>query len=283
MTQISATNSTPDGQPSGGSSTGQDPKRTCPHCAGHDAKRLDTYSTPDWHIVKCSACDFVYLANPVSYDALVEDHAWEKNFLKENERRRTEKPVLDTLSKNTRLRLRLFRKDRLKLFRTIFREGRIVDVGCGGGSSLPEPLIPYGIEISKGLAKLADQSMRERGGKCIHASALDGLKECDAGYFDGVLLNSFLEHETNPAPLLQEAHRVLKDDGVIYVRVPNFASINRKVMGPKWCGFRYPDHVNYFTPASFKKMYEAAGFKGRLINGLTIQFDDNIKAVLSKA
>lgn len=108
------------------------------------------------------------------------------------------------------------------------------------------------------------------------------MKECDEHYFDGVLLNSFLEHEVNPFILLKEAHRTLKDTGVVYIRVPNYGSLNRKVMGHKWCGFRFPDHVNYFTTKSLAEMAKKAGFKMKIMNPLTIQFDDNIKAVLTK-
>ncbi len=257
-------------------------QRCCPQCTEKSQKRLPKYCLDDWKIVSCSHCDFVYLANPVSYEALMDDHAWEKNAAKEDERRSKERPIIDGIGKVTRVRLSLYRKDRTKLFRDIFKKGRIVDVGCGGGTSLPEPLLPYGIEISRELAKQADNAMKQRGGRCIHASAIDGLKECEDRYFNGVLLNSFLEHEVNPLTLLQEAHRALKDDGTVYVRLPNFASLNRKVMGRNWCGFRFPDHVNYFTPKSLETMCKQAGFKMRLINPISIHVDDNIKAVLTK-
>ena len=52
---------------------------------------------------------------------------------------------------------------------------------------------------------------------------------------------------------------MLKPDGVAIIKVPNFSSINRRVMGSRWCGFRFPGHVNYFTPASLRSMVEDAG------------------------
>jgi SAM-dependent methyltransferase len=103
------------------------------------------------------------------------------------------------------------------------------------------------------------------------------------GFFNGVLLHSFLEHETNPLPLLREVHRALSDDGVVYVRVPNFSSVNRRVMGRKWCGFRYPDHVNYFGAGSLSKIANLAGFELQILNRINLPFDDNVKAVLRKS
>jgi hypothetical protein len=32
-------------------------------------------------------------------------------------------------------------------------------------------------------------------------------------------------------------------------------------MGQKWCGFRYPDHVNYWTPKTLNKIIKETGFE----------------------
>lgn len=32
------------------------------------------------------------------------------------------------------------------------------------------------------------------------------------------------------------------------------------VRGKEWCGFRLPDHVNYFTPDSLVQMCQQVGF-----------------------
>ncbi len=52
---------------------------------------------------------------------------------------------------------------------------------------------------------------------------------------------------------------MLKPGGVAIIKVPNFASVNRRVMGSRWCGFRFPGHVNHFTPASLSTMVADAG------------------------
>ena len=69
---------------------------------------------------------------------------------------------------------------------------------------------------------------------------------------------------------------------VAVVKVPNYASLNRMVMGRKWCGFRYPDQLNYFTPASLAAIAEAACFRARF--GLTYRLptSDNMYATLTK-
>ncbi|MCY4541861.1 MAG: class I SAM-dependent methyltransferase [Rhodobacteraceae bacterium] len=165
---------------------------------------------------------------------------------------------------------------------SVFDAGKVLDVGCGGGQRLAPPVIPYGIEISEVLFAAADKHMRERGGYCLHTTGVEGIKEFDANYFDGVLMHSYLEHEVEALPVLSGAHRCLKAGGRVFVRVPNFASLNRLAFGRKWCGFRYPDHVNYFTPRSLRLMARKAGFSMRILNRLRLPVDDNIHALLTK-
>ncbi len=253
--------------------------RKCPNCSETDATPLPCYSRGEWMIVQCNRCVFVFLANPVSYQALMDAHEWQSSFAREKKRRQ-EHARLSRIIRRLRYHFRHLRTDRKRLFLQLFGAGKVVDVGCGLGNMLPEPIVPIGIEISPKLARQADRNMRARGGYCLHATALEGMRQLSSNAFDGILLNSFLEHEIAPLKLLKESRRVLKSDGKIYVRVPNYGSINRKLLGKRWCGFRYPDHVNYFCWHSLSNMAEKAGFQARLLNSWNLPLDDNIKAVL---
>ena len=53
-------------------------------------------------------------------------------------------------------------------------------------------------------------------------------------------------------------------------------------MGRRWCGFRYPDHLNYFSPNTLRAMANKAGFETSF--GLTgcLPTSDNMWAVLTK-
>ena len=125
--------------------------------------------------------------------------------------------------------------------------------------------------------------MRARGGDAIHAAAARGIVGFPDGFFTGVVMSSVAEHERQPKLLFRHAARVLAEDGAVYVRVPNFGSVNRRVLGAKWSGFRYPDHVNYFTLGSLKRMVGDCGLRLKLINLALFLLNDNINAVLTKA
>ena|SRR2546421_2145359 len=95
-------------------------------------------------------------------------------------------------------------------------------------------------------------------------------------------LRSYLEHEADPLPVLKGLQRVLAPGAFAVVKVPNYRSLNRIVMGRRWCGFRYPDHLNYFSPNTLRAMANKAGFETSF--GLTgcLPTSDNMWAVLTK-
>ena len=257
--------------------------RACPNCAGPTATRLPRYSTPEWHVVRCADCGFVYLGNPPAYQELVETFAWEKTSVMEKERRRKRRPLLSWLDRNSRWRLGLLGRDRAGFYRRLFRQGRVLDVGCATGSKVPEPFIPFGIEISRSLYEKAHATMQARGGKAIHGPAAEAIVEFPDRYFAGIIMRSVLEHETQPKRVLTHVARVLEDGGKAYIRVPNFGSVNRMVIGGNWCGLRHPDHVNYFTVNSLCRMAGDCGLSVKLLTPLLLPFNDNINAVLSRA
>ena len=174
------------------------------------------------------------------------------------------------------------RRSRHDFYSGLFRPGRVLDIGCATGAGVPEPFIPYGIEISRALFEQAKGVMAARGGEAVHGGAAEAIATFPPKFFTGVILSSVLEHEKQPKTLLAHVARVLDDDGKAFVRVPNFGGANRAINGAKWCGFRYPDHVNYFTVATLRRMASDCGLKVRLLNPIRLPFDDNINAVLSK-
>lgn len=255
--------------------------RSCEVCSSTQSNILASYSHPHWRLAQCTNCDFVFLQKAPSYDDLQGDFAWEKSFAREG-KRRAQSPF-HALDKLSRFRTYIGRAiDNYGLRRVIGSEGRAIEVGCGSAIYLPPGLEPYGIEISPHLAAVARPKFRARGGDVINAPATTALAGLPAEHFDAVLMRSYLEHETRPRSVLESTFRALKPGGRVYVRVPDYASINRRVMGKDWCGFRFPDHVNYFTGQSLKTLAESCGFVYRRLNRLSI-FDDNLIAVLTKA
>lgn len=262
-------------------------ERDCPLCGRcNDDVAANRYSHAFWKIKDCDDCGFVYIDQAPVYETLTSTMAWERTTKVEEVRRTEIRPVSYKFSKLTRARMHYF--PRLKMPDLVDAHampGRVVDLGCGDGrqmDGLADRFIPYGIEISESLAQSADLHFQHRDGRAVCAPSLDGLKAFEDNFFSAATLRSYLEHEAQPVPVLRELHRTLRSGGVAIVKVPNYGSVNRAVMGSRWCGFRYPDHLNYFTPRTLKAMGEkcgfsvTAGFMHRLLTS------DNMYAILTK-
>lgn len=262
-------------------------ERACPLCGDANAGTPPgRYSMGIWTIKTCRSCDFTYLDKAPDYEALFRKMSWEKTTRLEEKWRNSTRTIQQIVSKKTRWRLHLLPRKRMPdLLIRHAGSGNVIDLGCGDGGQLQgldDSFVPYGIEISAQSATKAVPWFSAKGGRVINAPCLDGLKQFPEAFFSAATLRSYLEHELHPAEVLHELHRTLRSGGVAIVKVPNFDSVNRRVVGRRWCGFRHPDHLNYFTPHSLRLMARNCGY--RVSSGLTYRLptSDNMYAVLTK-
>ena len=261
--------------------------------------KLDLAPEP-WNIIKCVETGIVFLENPPGYEALNEDFAWEKTYETEVKKRKTAEPLRYKISSLLKeFRLKVLKRNKVKelakqqiLNIKNSEQIQLLDVGCADGkaleiiiSELPKKFhnkcVPNGIEISAALANEAQQKAKR--GTWIHNNAVDGMLEFQDDYFDLVILSSFLEHEIEPLKLLKNTYGKLKLNGKVIIKVPNFDSWNRHLRKEKWCGFRHPDHVNYFTPATLKATALKSGFsKFKMKLSDRQPLSDSMYAVLTK-
>ena len=256
--------------------------RNCPACGYTDSKELSVYCFKEWKIVQCSQCSMVYLQNPASYEELEVDYSWDTTFLEEENRRNRKRGVFKNVAKLIRIANYTLRKKDNDRYLKILGPGKILDIGCGDVVRWQPPFIPFGIEISKTLAKSAKLKMQNLGGDCLQGPGAKTIWKFEKDQFDSIFMHSYLEHETEINSMLSGSYRCLKPGGKIFIRVPNFNSLNRTISQNNWPGLRYPDHVNYFTVGTLKAVSEKTNFNFQLINKHKIWLDDNIQALLTK-
>lgn len=133
--------------------------------------------------------------------------------------------------------------ERLGLLKS--KERKILDVGCGFGIFLHK-FLDYektwkgiGLDLDVKLKKF----LKSLGIQMIVSQNLSQMKE----RFDLISFNRVLEHVENPTLLLKKASSILKDDGIIYLEVPDTLSYSLK--GEKSESF-VDDHYFIFSPKS---------------------------------
>lgn len=112
------------------------------------------------------------------------------------------------------------------------RQGKlkILDVGCGAGDDLENivrllkhsnsVIEPYGL----GFNPLYQQTARNKG---IKVEGIDLEKDAfpyEDDYFDVIIINQVLEHTKEFFWIINQASRVLKNEGLLIIGVPNLAA-----------------------------------------------------------
>ena len=172
----------------------------------------------------------------------------------------TPPPMLRALLKPL---LFLFSRGTMKSMIPVRGSGSLLDVGCGNGGWLA-PLAEcgwrvQGVELDEPAARAANDA-----GVPVACGTLHDARFNDAS-FDVVRLHYVFEHLLNPGDVLDEIRRILKPDGLCYIRIPNIASLTFRWFGRFWFPLDVPRHVVHYTPATFTRLAAAHGFAVRRI------------------
>lgn len=130
---------------------------------------------------------------------------------------------------------------------------RFLDIGCGVGHYLA--LAKEHFEELCGVEPSITSVMkaREQGFSVIHDYFHEGLS-FDSG-FDAISMIEVLEHIEQPSDLFTQAARLLNENGILLVEVPNGQRIVEKRLYYNLC----TDHIQYFSVTSLIAMAHRAG------------------------
>jgi SAM-dependent methyltransferase len=149
-----------------------------------------------------------------------------------------------------------------KMCRTVTKRrqpGRILDIGCATGDFLARMAhhgwSTQGIEMIDAAAAVA----RETHGLDVFTGSLEDA-HLPSHSFDAVTLWHVLEHLPDPRATLVEIRRIIKEDGMLVIAVPNPDSWDARLFGTAWAGYDVPRHLFTFPPATLGRLLEATGF-----------------------
>jgi 2-polyprenyl-3-methyl-5-hydroxy-6-metoxy-1,4-benzoquinol methylase len=211
-------------------------------CLICESSRLD-YIHPEkkpW-LVQCGNCGFVFSSWIPSDEELAEYY-----------RDYTDYDYVNDVTRNRYLQW----VDGLEKFR---RTNRILDVGCGDGIFL-EQAKKRGWDVhGTEYAEKWVNRCREKGISMIQGKM--DPSNYEAGSFDAVIYMEVIEHINNPREELDNARKVLRDGGVVFLTTPNYNSITRRLLSTDWNVICYPEHLSYYTPRTLAKLFTENGFE----------------------
>ena len=137
---------------------------------------------------------------------------------------------------------------------------RVLDYGCGHAGYLSD-FHHRGVAISGAeIAGYVVNACRDQG---YDVHQVDDFSRIPfpAREFDIVYLMQVFEHLRDPHGFFRELARVLKDGGMLYLAVPNAASVWRNVFGQNWIsGWFAPFHLFHYTRGALEQLAGHHGF-----------------------
>jgi 2-polyprenyl-3-methyl-5-hydroxy-6-metoxy-1,4-benzoquinol methylase len=205
-----------------------------------------------WHVYKCTSCGFGLL-NPLPSDEeitkLYDDEYCKDQFVDGGD--------VGTSEFNKRLRNE---KHRVQLFKRIIKKGKVLDIGCGYGYFLAacrqNGYEVQGLDISSWAAEYTRKKLNIP----VVVGTLCAL-EAKPHSFDVITMWHFLEHTRNPRQVLLEAKKMLKEDGLLVVEVPNYKGTDAQRSWNNWVGWQLPYHFCHFTPENLIELLSQVGFE----------------------
>lgn len=149
----------------------------------------------------------------------------------------------------------------------------VLDVGCGTGDflhTLPDTYSKTGVEVNPKAASLAKQ----KGLKIT-----DDLFKLDSK-FDVITLWHVLEHLYQPDQVFEKLNTNLKENGTLFIALPNYKSWDAQYYKSQWAGYDVPRHLWHYDQSAIEKICHAHQME--VVKILPMFFDAYYVSLLSE-
>ncbi|PLY06380.1 MAG: hypothetical protein C0625_09585 [Arcobacter sp.] len=230
--------------------------RNCPNCNSEKnksifSKKLKNFDKfkllCDYKIVQCNDCNFIY-NNNIDNKLLNEFYSKESLYSSDSSYGTGGNNSGDIKRYSTYMEI---------LYRHLNHNSIICDVGCGKGGFIKFLLEQkynnsMGLELDKRLIKLSgsDKILET---KLYNYPLQDKKIDCFA-------FTHVFEHILELQKVITEISRCLKDDGLLFIEVPDAQNYSKKpVFDFYW--FTIKEHINHFTLSSLNTFMNNNGFE----------------------
>ena len=247
----------------------------CPVCSGNDLlNKLEcidhSTSKEKFAIVSCETCGFTFTNPRPKDDSIGEYYKSDMYISHTNNNNGLFNWMYQTVRKHAI-------GTKINLLNSKSKNKNHLDIGCGTGEFLnacqKAGYNTEGIEPSK-IAR--EQAIKHFNLSVSKTTNLDQYKK---NQFDSISMWHVLEHVPKLNETIEDFNRVLSDDGIVIVAVPNHESWDAKYFKEFWAGWDVPIHLWHFSKTSIEKIFLKYNFK--LIEKKPMLFDSFYVSLLS--
>lgn len=149
---------------------------------------------------------------------------------------------------------------RLEWLESHRRPGRLVDIGGGAGHfTAVATERDWEATLVEPVERTVEFARRTFGIDAV-CGGIDDVASTRQS-FDLISLVHVLEHFPDPVERLRRIRPRLRGGGGVFIEVPNYRSLARRLMGDRWMGWRAGEHVSLFTASTLGRTLRRAGYE----------------------
>lgn len=233
---------------------------TCLICGNSNFTSLHTCKDfvatgQNFTIQKCSNCSFVFTNPRPAVDEIAPYYQSDKYVSHAGK-----KEGLGIMYKIYDVVRNFSIQSKLNLIKTYNAGGKLMDLGCGLGYFLhgviqDKTFDAIGVDVSDEAINYVKEKF---GYNVVNENKLDSFAKES---FDVITQWHVLEHVHFLNERMVQLHHLLKQNGTLFIAVPNSDSWDSKHYKEYWDGFDVPRHLYHFNTKSFNLLMEKHGFK----------------------
>ncbi len=224
-----------------------------------------------FQILECTNCNFKFV-NPRPEKDFIGKYYQSDNYISHAEKKKGLFDFLYSLVKNYTLPKKFI------LINKYSKGNNILDIGCGTGDFLNLFKIrkwnTFGIEPNDKARSIGNSKFN------LNIYSEDQLEKFESNKFDIITLWHVLEHVHDLNERIIEIKRLLKQDGTLFVAVPNPDSYDAKKYNSFWAGYDVPRHLYHFTIKNINDLF--AKYSMKIINVKPLKFDSYYISLISE-
>jgi 2-polyprenyl-3-methyl-5-hydroxy-6-metoxy-1,4-benzoquinol methylase len=230
-----------------------------------------TVSQQTFQIVSCSVCTFKY-TNPRPGSNEIGKFYQSEDYISHSNTKRGLMNKLYQVVRNYTI------SKKVSIIKQYVSRGTILDIGCGTGEFLNfshnNGFQTTGVEPGNDARKYAIENYS------LSVYNEDYIKTIPDSSFDVITMWHVLEHVHDLNDRVGELKRIIKDNGIVLIAVPNHTSLDASIYKEYWAAYDLPRHLYHFSPDTIVRLFKKHGFKSEKI--LPMKFDSFYVSMLSE-